>query len=196
MPLIDEAELGADILATFATRRGTGPAPRAADRPPAVPTDAILAERRSVRTFGPAGVDVATLTAILRDARHRTTYHFGAAAPGLTTVVAAYHVDGLGAGAYDAGLTRLGGPGDVAPFPERFADAPVLVAVCGNVGRADYAGLLVGAGAMGYAVWLSALAHGLVASVYGGPSEELTRIAQRAGPDLRHLFTVAVGRRP
>jgi hypothetical protein len=207
MPLVDETELGADVLATFATRRGTATAsrPDRDGRPLPRPLDAILAERRSVRNFGDDAVDGPTLTAVLRDAGRSATGHVGAAAPGLAMTVAAYDVEGLSAGAYavDPGgaLSAVAGPSDVAPFPARYADAPALIAVCGDIGWAcaagpGYAGLLVGAGALGYAVWLAALTHGLVASAYGAPSEELTRIAQRADPNLRHLFTVAVGRLP
>jgi hypothetical protein len=76
----------------------------------------------------------------------------------------------------------------------------VLLAVCGDLPWAcsaagpGYGGLLTAAGALGHAMWLSALSIDLAASVYGSPCQEVTGTADSHAVGLRHLFTIAIGR--
>jgi hypothetical protein len=77
-----------------------------------------------------------------------------------------------------------------------FTDAPAVVFIGGPVALTSgnsYGGLLVHAGALGYAIWLAARTHGLDCSVFGQPDHRITRAMRRQDPALRHLFTIALG---
>ncbi|MFW6692178.1 nitroreductase family protein [Streptomyces sp. MAR4 CNX-425] len=76
-----------------------------------------------------------------------------------------------------------------------YTDAAVLFLVCGSVrgARADYARHLVGAGALGHALWLAALSAGLGGRVFGRSCHPATVAARRQRADMRHLLTLAVG---
>jgi hypothetical protein len=222
MPLISEADLEREIGRSLASRRPAAGAGRAADagvhRPgtaPArprrgtlLPLADALAARRSVREFAASPLPRADLEFLLAHpaAEMERVWPAATARPsfGLVTLVIAARVTGLDAGVYTsgeaAGMARLADIPESRALYDLYAPAPVLFAICGDVGWATsaegpgYGGLLVAAGALGHATWLSALSAGYAASVYGGAAEELTHVARRAGLGLRHLFTVAAGR--
>jgi hypothetical protein len=164
----------------------------------------VLAGRRSVRTFAAQRPAVVTLTEVVRLAAHSQRRQWSAAccgSAGLRVLLAAYRVAGLDAGLYSwegdrAGWLSLGVPAWLGELPGRYTDAPALMLVCGSyrrAGAAGYGGLVVRAGALGYAVWLAARTHRLEASVYGRPSAEPATALASVDNGLRHLFTVAVG---
>ncbi|MEU8813737.1 hypothetical protein [Actinoplanes sp. NPDC048796] len=173
MPLVEETVL-MEEAGRLLGRRHSGPAPTpvrpvAAPRPGPRPWSDVLGDRRSVRRFTADPLSPAELAFITGNAVDMLRPEFPLAADLLTI-----------------GTTEV--LGSLAPT------APVILAVRGDLVRAcspagpGYGGLLVAAGALGYAAWLSALSVGLSASVYGATTEA----AGRAG--LRHLFTVAIGR--
>lgn len=95
---------------------------------------------------------------------------------------------------------RLRGPDLLPALHDSYVDAPALLFVCGDVRAAahddsgtGYGALLMRAGALGYALWLAAVADGLAGCVYGRPSAAVTAAARELGPGMRHLFTVALG---
>lgn len=97
-------------------------------------------------------------------------------------------------------LLGIGNPTVLPALREVYSDAPVLLFICGDVRSAaeadsgtGYGSLLVRAGALGYALWLAAVAEGLAGCVYGRPSASVTAAAREIGPGTRHLFTVALG---
>ncbi len=220
MPLVSEADLQREIGRSLGNRRaaagayGPGILPARPRRGILLPLADALAARRSVREFaaGPfprADLDfllahpAAEMKRVWPAAPAGTTTSAARPAFGLVTLVIAARVTGLDAGVYTAGgaagMARLAGIPESRALYGLYASAPVLFAICGDVGWATgadgpgYGGLLVAAGALGHATWLSALSAGYGASVYGGAAEELTYVARRAGPGLRHLFTVAAG---
>jgi len=92
------------------------------------------------------------------------------------------------------------GPDLLPALREAYCEAPVLLFICGDVRAAaqaehgtGYGSLLVRAGALGYALWMAALAEGLAGSVYGRSAPSVTAAARTLGPGVRHLFTVALG---
>jgi hypothetical protein len=101
------------------------------------------------------------------------------------------------------GRGRLSALPDAAWLPElrrEYADAPVLLHICGDLeaagqigGGSGYGALLVRAGALGHAAWLSAVSAGLAGATFGYASHRVTETARLAGRGLHHLMTVAIG---
>ena len=218
MPLIDEAEITAGAAGLLSHRSRPVPVPRAlaVPGPPAVPPQlrrelrplsAVLAARRSVREFSGEPVALADLEFIIRHADQAVRAWWPAGPRqdlGLTVLAAAFDVAGLPRGVHalvnGSPPRLLGDPRWLPALRDRYAAAPVLLAVCGDLPWAcsaagpGYGGLLTAAGALGHAMWLSALSIDLAASVYGSPCQELTGTAGSYAVGLRHLFTVAIGR--
>jgi hypothetical protein len=174
--------------------------------------DDILIRRHSVREFSvdplpQSCVNAAVLAAFDAEAATWPARMHGTLA--FEILVAAFRVDGTAAGLYafrdfrserDAVLA-----GSTATWFDalrsQYADAPVLLLVCGNLnqacqdtGPAGYPSMLVRSGTIGYAAWLWAVSAGLAGSVYGGASHRVTGAARQLDPNLRHLFTVALGK--
>jgi hypothetical protein len=204
MPLIPADENTRSVV-DLLQRRTASPAREAVNEPYPYPFDRALADilraRRSVRTFSNAPVPVARVKEVIKAARACEASVWGREAgtePALCFLVTANRVTGLAPGVYVA-------PGfDEAPLlPEdaldglnkRYANGAALLHVCGRI-SADYAQVLTQAGTLGYAAWLSAISAGLAGSVYGGTSAQITTAARRIRPDLRHLFTTAIGAEP
>lgn len=170
------------------------------------PVEDVLARRRSVRDFDAIPLPAAQLSAIIAAASDAEAAIWPARSHGAATfeiLLAAFRVEGLVAGLYRA-CCRYQLAGQDAAWLDslrgRYADAPALLLICGNLnqacssaGSAGYPAMLVRAGTMGYAAWLRTVSAGLAASVYGGPSHEVTAAARLIDENLRHLFTVAVG---
>jgi hypothetical protein len=218
MPLIDGEELSAGLadLLSHRPRPVPGPPTLPVPGPQALPPhlrrelrplSAVLAARRSVREFSDEPLALADLEFILGHADHavRTWWPAGTRQDlGLTVLAAAFGVTGLPRGIHAvANGSRprlLGDPRWLPALRDRYATAPVLLAVCGDLPWAcsaagpGYGGLLTAAGALGHAMWLSALSIDLAASVYGSTCHELTGTAHSHAAGLRHLFTIAIGR--
>jgi hypothetical protein len=177
--------------------------------PPANIADVLL-RRKSVRKFAPAVIPYRhlrwTISAAYTAEGHDWPHEQHGDA-GLVFLVTAYRVSGLAPGIYAAG--RLNN--DFRPvatgiswLPDlqiEYAAASALLHVCGTLYKEvededapGYGALLVRAGALGYAAWLSAISHGYAGSVYAGRSPRINQLAQAAvNGNLRHIFTVAVG---
>ncbi len=212
MPLIEVTALTADVAALLSTRESASGPPRVvpARGPIApgrelLPLEEVLSSRRSVREFDGRPLPVSDLEFVIRHAAGvlRTWWPAGPRADlGLEVLAAAFSVTGLPRGIYAAprpGERLAADPGWLPALRDSYARAPVLLAICGDLTWAcsdsgpGYGGLLTAAGALGYAMWLSALSIGLAASVYGGACQELTQLAASRASGRRHLFTVALG---
>jgi hypothetical protein len=121
---------------------------------------------------------------------------------GLAFLLAAVRVSGLTPGLYAVGpaaaCRALTGARPLAGLRDKYADAPALLFVCGDLHYGagtvpGYGSVLVRAGSLGYASWLAAIASGIAGTVFGGTCNEVSRAAQKADPRLSHLFTVALG---
>ncbi|WP_017596065.1 nitroreductase family protein [Nocardiopsis potens] len=80
-----------------------------------------------------------------------------------------------------------------------YTPAPVTVLIAGGPvpnAAEHYGGLLVRAGALGYACWLSGRAAGLEGCAFGRTGPEVDRLLRCAGRGSRHLFTVTLGFAP
>ncbi|WP_327108295.1 hypothetical protein [Nonomuraea glycinis] len=127
--------------------------------------------------------------------------------PGFLTVLGAWDVDDLKPGFYtcspdtaDTGGCRLLAGAELLPgLRERYVQAPALLLLTGDFERippgadAAYGSLVSRVGALGHAIWRTALAEGLAASLFGRTSREVTGLVSRLQPGQRHLFTVALG---
>lgn len=206
IPLHEPADAVADMvrrrvpLTAAASPGPDGPRP---GLPPGRPLEEVLAGRTSVRDFTDEPVRRAELDTVLARARAAQRDQWPSAVhgdPGLRLVVAALRVSGLAAGLYEWPAAGVPRPLGHRPPPDSltgtYTRAPALVLVCGPVPRAGGAaagGLLVRAGALGYAVWLAARTHGLECSAFGAAWAPARRAAAQADEDTRHLFTVALG---
>jgi hypothetical protein len=167
----------------------------------------VLAARRSVRAFSEEPLPLADLEFVLghADQAVRTWWPANTRQDlGLTVLAAAFGVAGLPRGIHavvNGSQPRLlGDPDWLTALSGRYVAAPVLLAVCGDLTWAcsaagpGYGGLLTAAGALGHALWLSALSIDLAASLYGRTCHELTGTAGSYAAGLRHLFTIGIGR--
>jgi hypothetical protein len=217
MPLIDEAAITAGLAGLLSHRSPPlpGPGPRPVPgpwKPPPRPRrelrplSAVLAARRSVAEFSGEPLPLADLEFVIGHAEQavRTWWPAGPRQDlGLTVLAAAFDVAGLPRGIHavvNGSRPRLlADPPWLTAFRGRYVAAPALLAVCGDLtwacsaGGPGYGGLLTAAGALGHAMWLSALSIDLAASVYGCTCHELTGTAGSYRDGLRHLFTIAIG---
>jgi hypothetical protein len=202
-------------VAARAGRRGSGP--RVPEVPSAElsaaglwpPAEQVLRLRRSTREFATQPVSFAQLRLITRSAFAAQARDWPQQVHGdlrLAMLIAAFRVTGLPNMMYvadSAQRSQLTPLPDLPRLPDLrgvYADAPALLYVCGDLARAcelsgasGYGALLVRAGALGHAAWLSAISVGLAGSVYGRASGSVTRAARCFDDRLRHLFTLAVG---
>lgn len=170
-----------------------------------------LTRRRSVRVFRREPVPPSCVRAAVTAARDAEAVMLPSVSrdpAAFEILVAAFDVEGLAPGLYAAcGKAEVdlvkAGSARVDSLRVQYADAPVLLLICGNLnlacrvaGAAGYASMLVRAGTIGYGAWLWAISAGLAGSVYGGASHEVSAAARRVNPDLWHLFTVALGYQP
>lgn len=165
--------------------------------------DEVLRRRRSVRQFVHGGLTRTELLGVL-DRACAVLAAWSERAPAVPAdSVLLTDTDGVagladGLHRYDSGqLSSVPQVGRSTDLRTRYVDAPALLFVCGPIPRADsgdYGHRLVGAGAFGYTLWLSALSSGLAGSVHCSSAALVTATAHRLRPGLRHLFTVAIGR--
>jgi len=184
-------------------------------------TPRAVAERQHALTAGPGHQDqnepaaflpadaiwLAQLETII--ARALTVYDrswpsAGSGPASLTVLVAVSRVIGLVPGVYvvghtdGIGLTRLADCGDDID-PAKYGNAAAALHICGDLADAcrggvpGYGTLLVRAGMLGHAAWLSAQSAGLAGATYAMASRHVTGIARDADPALRHLMSVALG---
>lgn len=170
-----------------------------------------LARRGAVRRFTGDPVPLADLTGIIERARHAERVLWPADVHGAiryTILFAANRIAGLVPGLYLADEQDDDGSGPrlvsdnelMSVLRAAYGDAPCLVFVCANFAAARHPGgpgygpLLIRAGTLGHAVWLSAIDAGLGGCVYGAPHHRVTDIARWADDDWsRHVFTAALG---
>jgi hypothetical protein len=170
--------------------------------------DATLARRRSVRKFRRDPVPESMVEAAVTAARDAEAATWPASSHGafrFEILVAACAVEGVARGLHatssGAGLRPLGTyDACLRSLPALYADVPVLLLICGDLngvcragGASGYASMLTRAGTIGYAAWLWAVSAGLAGSVYAAASHEVTGAARELDPNLRHLFTLALG---
>jgi hypothetical protein len=177
----------------------------------AMSLDDILSRRRSLRAFSAEPATAAELSMIAEAglAAERRQWPVGAHhSMGLTFVLAALNVADLAPGLY---LSTTRGPNAfsliqhkpawVPELRQRYADAPAILMICGDVGSAcramgkpGYGQILVRAAAAGYAAWLRAISLDMAGTVFGGTCHQVTTSLSQAGsPHLWHLFTLAIG---
>jgi hypothetical protein len=178
----------------------------------AAAADAARGDRRPVHQFSGHPLSLSQVRAIVTGAYATERRDWGLTAlgdPKLVILLTAYRVTRLRRGMHlvePPGQGRFAALPDAAWLPElrrEYADAPALLHICGDLeaarqmgGGPGYGALLVRAGALGHAVWLSAVSAGLVGATYGRASHHVTDAARLADGGLRHLMTVAIGTAP
>lgn len=211
MPIIREDDAVGALDAVLAVRAHPAPTVwpagghRRGSQDPLLGLDEVLRNRRSVRRFAADGLTGTELLGVLGRACALIATWSGRApvVPSDFVLLAGTHrVAGMADGLhrYQAGvMSTMEEPWDddrTAQLRAHYVAAPALLFICGPLPRADsgdYGHRLVGAGAFGHALWLSALSSGLSCSVYGSSAALVTAAADRLRPGLRHLFTVAIG---
>ncbi len=175
-----------------------------------------FARRTAARAYGAAPLDQAKLLAAV--ARGRAVEEAGwpqerECCP-LQPLIVALRVEGLPPAIYRpdracARLTPVVNLPEPSWYPEmvlqrEFATAGAIVAIVGNVDEAvarhgghGYRTLMARAGAAGYAIWLEAVAAGLVGCVFAGFLPAAIRLSLRCdGVSRQQLFAVALGDAP
>ena len=210
--LIPAGQLSQTVSDLLAVRRPPlAAAQTAAHRAAAWPLgepDEVLARRWATRRFtaepvSPRDLGVMTARALRADealwpsSRHRELR--------FTILLAALRVSGLAPGLYRwaPGETGAWAELDEDPWlsdlPGRYADAPCLVFVCAAIGPAcapdgpGYGPLLVRAGTIGHALWLSALSGGLAGCLFAAPHYRVTAAVRALDGQTNHILTVALG---
>ncbi|WP_326613886.1 hypothetical protein OG949_37135 [Streptomyces scopuliridis] len=169
------------------------------------PRQGLPAQRAPAHAFAPTQVDDGQVLALLDGAWsiHRAALPRGGTGPDVFAVVGHRPSSaGRGGDLYSAGTA--GTP--VIEMPRLpllsglYMDAPLLLLVCGDLrGVGDsptasgYPALLSGAGALGHALWLTALSAGLGGRIFTSGCRSATTAVRRHRPGMRHLLTVAVG---
>jgi hypothetical protein len=127
--------------------------------------------------------------------------------PTLGIAVAAASVEGLAPGfyrhSYRTGFARLAVTSRHFPsLHEAYAEAPVLLLLCGDLGKAasraashGYERLLLRAGAVGYIALLGLLPHGISGCPFGASNDTAAHVSRAAidSAGSCHLFTIALG---
>jgi len=187
--------------------------PAPAGLPAAADLSTTLHRRRAQRVFGSAAVAPALLLECVAAglSADRRYWPDEAECCELLPVLVAQRVGGLAPAVYDldpAGRTAT--PVMALPTPEavealtlqrEFAAAAAIVAVLSDVdgsearhGAHGYRRLMTRAGAAVYAMWLEAVARGLVGSVFAGFLPAAVRVPLRCDGVSRHqLFALALG---
>ena len=202
------------------TRRvppGTGPAVRAPEQPSArADLLSVLRQRRSVRFYGPEPVPLPQLADVVDAGVRADREAWPAEQPScpLETFAVAFRVDGLGPGMYlvdspARSFTPVGPPPAAddlqgLTLQSEFCRSAVIVSIAGDLTAATQAHgshgyrLLMGrASAAAYAMWLDAVAGGLVGSVFAGFIPAAVRTPLLSDGNSRHqLFALALGAPP
>lgn len=191
MPIIREQDVLTGLHALLAGREPALPAPAAGPPAPPFDVETVLRRRRTTYRFAPGSVSRSELDTVINTARDLFTF----AAADFTLLTALHGVSNVHDGLYRHGSTMLPTAGDLLPrLHAYYTAAPVLLFICGPQPGTDYAHRVMGAGAFGHALWLSAISVGLAGSVYGRSAAVITAAAKQLDPGLRHLFTLAIGR--
>jgi nitroreductase len=214
MPLIPAGELHRTVLAGLRVRE-VRPDQAWHRRPattwPLASADDALARRRAVREFSDDAVASQDVATIVERAREAERVVWPADAHGMiryTILVAAYRITGLAPGLYlTSGDSTTGAFSKLAadPWPDSlrlaYNNAAFLVLICADISAASqpgapgYGPLLIRAGTLGYAAWLSAISLGLAGCVYAGPHHRVTEAVRRLDGRSNHVFTASLGRR-
>ncbi|MEV6520444.1 nitroreductase family protein [Longispora sp. NPDC051575] len=170
----------------------------------------VLTHRRAIRHFRAEPVDLATLLGAVADGMAADRARWPGEHP-LIPVLVAQHVAGLPPAVYrlDPGgatatpVMALAGRAayEELTLQKEFATAGAIVSLLGDLDAADsahggagYRTLMTRAGGAGYQMWLSAISHGLVGSVFAGFLPAAVRTPLRCDGVTRHqLFALAVG---
>jgi hypothetical protein len=181
--------------------------------PPAADLGTTLHRRRAQRVFGVEEVAPALLLECVAIGLAADRHHWPDE-PGccdLLPVLVAQRVHGLPRAVYELDpvdrtatpVMDLPTPADIEALTlqREFASAAAIVAVLSDVDRAEarhgahgYRRLMTRAGATVYAMWLEAVARGLVGSVFAGFLPAAVRLPLRCDGVSRHqLFAVALG---
>lgn len=217
MALLAAGELSQAILRQLRARggqprdgvRGPEHQPVTAQAWPPGSDPGSLARRRSDRRFTGDPVPLADLALIIGRAREAERVLWPTDAHGAiryTILFAAYRIAGLAPGLYlanereDDGFCLLLTADDwLGVLRAAYSDAACLVFVCADFtaaccpGSPGYGPLLIRAGTLGHAVWLSAIDVGLAGCVYGAPHHHVTDVLRRTDDWSRHVFTTALG---
>jgi hypothetical protein len=172
----------------------------------------VLACRRAVRHFTDEPISLADVATIIEHARTADQTVWPAEVHGsmkYTILIAAFRVNGL-----DPGLYLAGGDTNTDPFSRltdtpwldslrvAYADAACLLLICGDISAAcrtdgsGYGPLLIRAGTIGYAAWLSAISLGLAGCVYARPHYRVTEAVRPVDGGSNHVFTTSLGTAP
>lgn len=172
-----------------------------------------LRTRRSTRFFDSSPVPASMLAGIMAHgiARDAESWADEQGCCGLSADVVAFRVDGLEPAMYSfdppaLSYTALASlPADEAlrdmTVQSEFCDAAAIVMITGDVEHAaqthgghGYRLLMGRAGAAAYAMWLEAVAHGLIGTVFAGFIPASVRLPLHCDGSSRHqLFALALG---
>jgi hypothetical protein len=215
MPLTPAGQLSHSVLDLLKLRDGR---PDETQQPlmtvpwPSGAANDALARRRAVRHFTDEPISLPALATVIEHARAAGQTVWPAEVHGLveyTILIAAFRVTGL-----DPGLYLAGGDTKTDPFSRptdapwldslraAYADAACLLLICANItaacrtGGPGYGPLLIRAGTIGYAAWLSAISLGLAGCVYARPHYRVTEVARLVDGRSNHVFTISLGTAP
>uniref|UniRef100_A0AAU3GWG5 Nitroreductase family protein n=1 Tax=Streptomyces sp. NBC_01401 TaxID=2903854 RepID=A0AAU3GWG5_9ACTN len=183
----------------------------------------VLERRRSIRFFGPGPVDASLVADVVAGGltQDAETWPQEQEHCPLQTDVVAFRLDGLEPAMYSldthAGTERAGERSyvQVAPLPEpearhdltlqwEFCDSAAIISIAADLDRASevhgahgYRLLMSRAAAAAYAMWLDAVALGLVGTVFAGFIPASVRQPLRSDGASRHqIFALALGGAP
>ena len=169
----------------------------------------VLTSRRAVRHLTEEPISQPNLVTIIEHARAAEQ----AVWPGEThgsigyaILIGAFRIKGLDPGLYLAGdgkeTGRFSTVADTSWLDSLrvdYADAACLLLICADISAAcrtggpGYGPLLIRAGTIGQAAWLSAIDFGLAGCVYARPHYLVTEAAHRVDGHLSHIFTTSLG---
>jgi hypothetical protein len=169
-------------------------------RPDDLPMHEALARMRPPRSFTPAPVEPAVLSAVVRAARQAAPL---TSCPPLQLLAALDDRPGGSSGVFgttaSGALTApIAGTSLAAHLRRTYVAAPVLLLICGHVGGGPerYRASLLAASGLGFCLWLAAVRVHLAGRIFWPPSGQVTAALRE--PDdhglTRHLCTVALGR--
>lgn len=174
----------------------------------------ILRRRRAIRFYGDRPFPLATLHSAIEAglAADRRRWPEESVCCPLVPVVVAQNVDGLPPAIYrlDGSPARTASPVmaldgresyEELTLQREFATAGAIVSLLGDLDRAErthggsgYRALMARAGAAAYQMWLAAIAHDAVGSVFAGFLPAAIRLPLRCDGVNRHqLFALALG---
>ncbi|HXL89354.1 MAG TPA: hypothetical protein VN969_10335 [Streptosporangiaceae bacterium] len=225
MPFVTSQQLYDTLIAAD---RGAGTASAVAEWPDkqfadvagAAALDRLLLGRRSCRAYTDQPLAETDLTAIVNMAARAAVATWETRAQdaiGLSLVVCAYRVSGLGPGVFvfhpgtESGLAAPAGPWEAFPaeigWPDSRLDelsqvyvtAPALILIYGTAERAGrkpggYPSALMAASATAYAAWLASLPRGLACCMFGRAHPAIATLTLPDSAGARRQFaTLAIG---